>query len=169
MSEYINHYLSFHHKSRYLDLYGSIRNKLFHANWIGINTHFYTYFFYKYKKLQTVDTLKQDYAIDREQWDLLLTQIHQMYDHTKQLKQLGFEFEQVIQIICSYLHRGSYIHLSVLNSYLNHPIFGETIEHNIKQIKIDEYRPKCTPNQFPSIISELTFILQCDFCAYLEQ
>lgn len=172
-------FLKFHHTSREVDIYNSQRQPLFHGSVVktkveenvfitGYGSSFcgylVNYYHQTFQKLSADHQNKhlnfeQIHKICLQQLDELRMEINLFYDQHQKIQYKGLNFENVIRIICENFYNGGSNHLYILLINIEHPIYGNFIDTNLRKISSLEWpknQKKCAGFQ-----RFLTDILVC--------
>ena len=154
LNKYLNVFFQFHCSIRSQDLYQSYRENLFHADWIGRNNNLFQHLNHIYN--DSIINLKQNSEIEGKgenlkEWnqiakyecDIFLYELNQMYLKNRYLEEFGFTIDELIHVLLSNFDKGSYVHLSILNKYLIHPIYGKIIRSHLSRINLDLWKVRC--------------------------
>ncbi len=179
LNKYLNLFFQYHYLCRFKDLYGSQREPLFHGNWIGINNSLMDYLDELYNQCMTnleetsdFDHVEQDITewnrIAHYECEKFLYELNQMYQKNTNLEECGFNIEKLIHTLYSNFDNNSYLHLSTLNKYMLHPIYGRLICFSLRRINLNLLKVVCL-GKFDDVVMEFIFVLKTQFIYLLKK
>nr|YP_009306281.1 hypothetical protein [Derbesia sp. WEST4838]AOP19185.1 hypothetical protein [Derbesia sp. WEST4838] len=178
LNKYLNIFFQYHYLCRFKDCYGSQREPLFHGNWIGINNNLvdhldelYNQCILNLKAANEINEVEQTITewnqIAHYECEIFLYELNQMYQKNRDLEDCGFTIEKLIYTLYSNFDNNSYLHLSTLNKYMLHPIYGQTICYYLRQINLNLWKVACL-GKFDDVVMEFIFILKTQFIYLLK-
>ncbi len=175
VNKYLNTFFKYHHLCRARDIYLSQREELFHNNWIGMNNSLFSHLDYIYSQAMSNLQLSGQGEEEVSEWnkiaqyecELFLYDLNIMYNKNRDLEEFGFTIQELINIIFSNFDEGSFRHISTLNKYTDHPVYGKIIRSKLSTINLDLWKVRCL-DQFDDVVIEFIYALKIQYIYALK-
>ena len=170
LNKYLNTFFKYHHLCRFKDIYLYHREELFHANWIGINNSLVDHLDHIYNQAMSNLQLSGQVEEEENEWnqiaqyecELFLYDLDKMYQKNRDLEEFGFNIQELINILFSNFDQGSHIHLSTLNQYMGHSVYGKIIRSKLSTINLDLWKVRCL-DRFDDVVIEFIYALKVQY------
>ena len=175
LNKYLNTFFKYHYLCRARDIYLSQREELFHNNWIGMNNSLFSHLDYIYSQAMSNLQLSGQVEEKENEWnqiaqyecELFLYDLTLMYQKNRDLEEFGFHIEKLISTLFSHFDEGSHIHISTLNKYTGHSVFGKIIRSRLSTINLDLWKVRCL-DQFDDVVIEFIYALKIQYICALS-
>jgi hypothetical protein len=175
LNKYLDIFFKYHHLCRFKDIYLSHREELFHSNWIGMNNslvdhldHIYNQAMYNLRLSGQVEEQVNEWnQIAKYECELFLYDLNQMYQKNRDLEEFGFTIQKLINILFSNFDEGSHTHLSTLNKYMAHSIYGKVIRSKLSTINLDLWKVRCL-DRFDDVVIEFIYALKVQYISAMN-
>ena len=174
LREYVDNFLKYHLYWRKVDLYGDQRHTLFHAQWVGQNIALLTLLTYEYTqivdKLQKREMNKNEiHQFANEECARLVRNIKHMYLKDRELNKFGWNFGEVIRVLCENWQAGSLTYVDILMEHMHHPRWGEEITQQLIKINISKSTSTWQKSTtFRDLFFKLHILLKRNMQEYLD-
>ena len=175
LNKYLNTFFKYHHRCRFQDIYLCYREELFHANWIGMNNSLVDHLDHIYNQAmfnlqlsgQVEEQVNEWNQIAQYECELFLYDLNRMYIKNRDLKEFGFNIRELINILFSNFDQGSYTHISTLNKYMGHSVYGNIIRSKLSTINLDLWKVRCL-HQFDDVVIEFIYALKVQYISAMQ-